>query len=121
MELKNDANMETLQPTKQNDIVANNNNGKVSKNKHATDEDKNKQIHSQIKIHNEYLRSITKIKKTNKKLNMTGHKTDTDITKIEKYKKLNMTEHKAGMEITKIETKFFMPATEKLDQCKTIY
>ena len=32
-----------------------------------------------------------------------------------------MTEHKAGMEITKIETKFFMPATEKSDQCKTIY
>ena len=34
---------------------------------------------------------------------MTGHKTDKDITKIEKYKKLNMTEHKADMKITKIE------------------
>ena len=29
--------METLQPTKQNDIVANINNYKVSKNKHTTD------------------------------------------------------------------------------------
>ena len=36
--------METLQPTKQNDMFANNNNYKVSKNKHTTDEDKNKQI-----------------------------------------------------------------------------
>ena len=34
---------------------------------------------------------------------MTGHKTDMDITKIEKYKKLNMREHKADMKITKIE------------------
>ena len=113
MELKNDANMETLQPTKQNDIVANNNNCKGSKNKHATDEDKNKQIHSQIKIHNEYLRSITKIKKP-KKLNMAGHKTDMDITKIEKYKKLNMTEHKADMEITKIENYIFYACHRKI-------
>ena len=55
MELKNDANMETLQPTKQNDMVANNNHCKVSKNKHTTDEDKNKQIHRQIKMHNGHL------------------------------------------------------------------
>ena len=34
--------METLQPTKQNDMVANNNNYKVSKNKHTIDENKNK-------------------------------------------------------------------------------
>ena len=66
MELKNDANMETLQPTKQNDMVANNNHCKVSKNKHTTDEDKNKQIHCQIKIHNGQLYSITKIKKKKK-------------------------------------------------------
>ena len=38
--------METLQPTKQNDMIANNNNYKVSKNKRTTDEDKNKQIRS---------------------------------------------------------------------------
>ena len=43
--------MEALQPDKQNDMVANNNDYKVSKNKHTTDEDKNKQLHSQIKIH----------------------------------------------------------------------
>ena len=30
--------METLQPTKQNDMVANNNNCKVPKNKQTTDE-----------------------------------------------------------------------------------
>ena len=54
----NDATMETLQPTKQNDMIANNNKYKVSKNKHTTDEDKNKQIHSQIKIHNEHLKNI---------------------------------------------------------------
>ena len=41
IQLKNDANIETLQPTKQNCMVANNNNYKVSKNKHKTDEDKN--------------------------------------------------------------------------------
>ena len=55
--------METLQPTKQNDMVAINNNYKVSKNKHTTDEDKNKQTHSQIKIHNEHLTNIIKIGK----------------------------------------------------------
>ena len=32
--------METLQPTKQNDMVANNNNYKVSKNKQTIDEEK---------------------------------------------------------------------------------
>ena len=34
--------MKTMQPTKQKDTAANNNNYKVSKNKHTTDEDKNK-------------------------------------------------------------------------------
>ena len=34
--------METLQPTKQNDMVANNNNYKVSKNKQTIDEEKKK-------------------------------------------------------------------------------
>ena len=53
--------METLQPTKQNNMVAINNNYKVSKNKHTTDEDKNKQTHSQIKIHNEHLTNIIKL------------------------------------------------------------
>ena len=43
-QLKNNTNIETLQPTKKND------NCKVSKNGHTTNEDKNKQIHSQIKI-----------------------------------------------------------------------
>ena len=55
--------MKTMQPYKQKDFVANNNNYKVSKNKHTTDEDKNKQIHSQIKIH---LKKITKIEKYKK-------------------------------------------------------
>ena len=77
--------METLQPTKQNDLVTNTNNYKVSKNKHITDEDKNKQIHSQIKIHNEHLKNIHKIEKY-KKLNMTEHKTDMNITKIDNKK-----------------------------------
>ena len=86
IQLKNDDNMETRQPTKQNDMVANNNNYKVSKNKHTTDEDKNKQIHSQIKIHNEHLKNINKIEKY-KKLNMTEHKTDINIPKIDKYTK----------------------------------
>ena len=86
-----------MHPTKQNDIVANNNNYKVSKNKHTTDEDKNKQIHSQIKILNEHLNNINKIE-TYKKLNITQHKIDINITK---YKILNMTEHKTDMNITK--------------------
>ena len=40
---------------------------------------------------------------TPKKLNMTHHKAEMNITKIEKYKKLNMTEHKTDMNITKIQ------------------
>ena len=54
----------TLQHTKQNDMLANNNTYKVSRNKHTTDEDNNKQIHSQIKIHNEHLNNINKIENT---------------------------------------------------------
>ena len=46
----------SLQYTKQNDKLANNNTYKVSRNKQTTDEDKNKQIHSQINIHS---RNIT--------------------------------------------------------------
>ena len=42
-QLKNNTNIETLQPTKTND------NCKVSKNGHTTNEDKNKQIHSQLR------------------------------------------------------------------------
>ena len=55
----------------------------MSKNKHTTDEDKNNQIYSQIKIHNEHLKNINKIENF-KKLNMTEHKTDMNITKNEK-------------------------------------
>ena len=46
----------SLQYTKQNDMLTNNNPYKVSRNKHITNEDKNKQIHSQINIHS---RNIT--------------------------------------------------------------
>ena len=91
---------------------------------HFYNEDKNKQLHSQIKIHNEHLKSITKIdeyKKLNYKVSNNKHTTDEDknnqihsqikihnehlknINQIEKYKKLNMTEHKTEMNITKIE------------------
>ena len=55
--------METMQPTKQSDMVTINNNYKVSKNEHTTNEDKKKQINQQIKIHNEHLKNITKINK----------------------------------------------------------
>ena len=78
--------MERLQATKQNDMVANNNNYKVSENKLKTDEDKNKQIHLQIKIHNEHLKNIDKIEKY-RKLNMSEPKADMNITNIDKYKK----------------------------------
>ena len=54
---KNDANMKTMQPIKQNNIVANKNNYKASQNRqHFYDEDRNKQIYSHIKIH---LKNIT--------------------------------------------------------------
>ena len=50
--------------------------------------------------------NITNIEKY-KKLNITVHKTDIKITKIDKYKKklniTSMTEHKRDMNITKIE------------------
>ena len=49
-------------------------------------EDKNKQVHSQIKIHHEHLKNINKIEKY-KKMNRTEHKTGMNITKIDKYKK----------------------------------
>ena len=58
--------METLQPTKQNEMVAINNNYKVSKNEHTANEGKNKQIHLRIKIHNKHLKNITKIDKYKK-------------------------------------------------------
>ena len=66
----------TLQPTKQNDMIANNNTYRVSKNKQTTNKDKNKQVHLQIKIH---FQNITKIEK-DKKLNMTEQKADMNIT-----------------------------------------
>ena len=73
----------TLQPTKQNDMVANNNTYRVSKNKHTTAKDKNNQVHSQIKIH---LKNITKIEK-DKKLNTTGHKAEGKLNR--RKRKLN--------------------------------
>ena len=60
--------MKTLQPTKQNDMVATNNDSKVSKNERTTNEDKNKQIRQQIKIQNEHLGNINKIEKLKKRL-----------------------------------------------------
>ena len=51
-------------------MATNNINYKVSKNKQTTNEDKNKQVHSQIETHNEHLKNITKIDKV-KKLSMT--------------------------------------------------
>ena len=114
-------------PTYQtSEMIANNNNYKISKNKHRTNEDINNQIHSQTKIHDKHLKNINKIDKY-KKLNMTEqkadmkitktdkyktnlsntsmtkHKTDMNITKFVKYKKLNMTERKADVNITKID------------------
>ena len=62
-----------------------NNNYKLSKNEPTTNEDKNKQIHSKIKIHNEHLKNITKIDKYEKKLNstfMTEHKTEHNYTLV---------------------------------------
>ena len=61
-------------------------NYELSKNKHTTDEDKNNEIQLQFKIHQEHLKNVNKIKKY-KKLNMTEHKTDMIITRIEKKKK----------------------------------
>ena len=55
----------------------------VSKNEYTTSEDKNKQIHSQIKVHNEHLKNIIETdkykKKKKKKLTSSsklGHKTE---------------------------------------------
>ena len=56
---------------------------KVSKNKHTTDKDKNKQEHFPIKIHLNHINKIGKYKK----VNMTERKTDMNIAKIHKYKK----------------------------------
>ena len=61
--------METSQPTKENDIVAINNNYKVSKYEHTINEDKNEQIHLLIKICNKNLKSITEINKFSEKSN----------------------------------------------------
>ena len=87
-------------------MIANNNNYKISKNKHTTNEDKNNQIHSQIKIHNKHLKNDNKIEKY-KKLNMTEHKVDMNITKTDKHKiklsSTSMTEHKTDMNISTFE------------------
>ena len=47
---------------------------------------KNNQIHLQNKIHNEHFNNIDTTGKY-KKLNMTEHKTEMNVTKIDKYKK----------------------------------
>ena len=52
--------MKTLQPTRKDDIK------KVSKNEHSTNEDKSKQIHSQVKKHHEHLKKTAKIEKCKK-------------------------------------------------------
>ena len=52
---------------------------------HFYNEDKNKQVHSQIKIHNEQLKNITKIvkykKNWTKKVSKNEHRTDEDKKK----------------------------------------
>ena len=65
-------------------MVAINNNYKVWKKQQATNEGKNKQIHLQVKIHNEHLNNITKIDNY-QKLNSTstrGHKTEHNYTLV---------------------------------------
>ena len=47
-------------------MVVISNNYKVLKNDHTTNEDESKEIHSQVKIHNEHLKNITKIDKHKK-------------------------------------------------------
>ena len=102
-------------------MVANNNNYKVSKNKHTVDEDKNKQIHSQIKIHNEHLKNVSKIEKY-KTLNTMGHKTDMNIVEIEKYKKPIMTEHKKEYNHTLVnQTINIFKSNEGVTNLKTPY
>ena len=59
IQLKNEAKIETLQSFKQNDLVAINNNYKVSKNEHTTTNEDKKQIYLQIKIHNKHLKNNT--------------------------------------------------------------
>ena len=61
--------MGTLQPTKQNDMVAINNNYKVLKNEHTSSEVENTQMHSQIRIHNQHLRTLLKLTNTKKEKN----------------------------------------------------
>ena len=69
--------METLQPTKQNDMVAISNNYKVSKDEHITDEDKTNKYTRRLRYLTNTLRTLLKLTST-KKLNSTsttGHKT----------------------------------------------
>ena len=57
----------------------------VSKNEHTTNEDKSKQINSQIKIHKEHLKNIIEIDKYKRKLestSTTGHKTEHNYTLV---------------------------------------
>ena len=89
-------------------MVANNNDCKVSKNKHTTDEDNNKQMHSQINIHSKKINKIEKYKK----LNMTEHKTDMNVseklnsTSMMQYKKMNITEKLSSTFTTKHKTEY---------------
>ena len=89
--------MEKLQPTKQNDMVANKSNYKVSKNKHTSDEP----MKIKTNKYNRGLRYITSTWRTLMKLkntkNWTWRNTNWNIPKM------NTTEHKANMNITKID------------------
>ena len=76
--------METLQPTKQNDMVAINNNYKVSKDEHITDEDKTNKYTRRLRYLTNTLRTLLKLTST-KKLNSTSttvHKTVHNYTLV---------------------------------------
>ena len=54
---------------------------KTKTNRYTTRENKNKQVQSQIKIHDEHLKNITKIGKYKKAVSNNGHRTDEDKNK----------------------------------------
>ena len=89
-------------------MVANNNNCKVSKNKHTTDEDNNKQIHSQINIHSKKINKIEKYKK------LTWRSTKQTWTFLKNWtallwrstKKMNITEKLSSTFTTKHKTEY---------------
>ena len=54
---------------------------KTKTNRYTTRENRNKQVQSQIKIHDEDLKNITKIGKYKKAVSNNGHRTDEDKNK----------------------------------------